>query len=233
MAATGFTAAAMTLRLAGTELILGLAGCSLLMVLLELARRSELPVSWFGIVPALSLAFCGALGAGVAALEGHGGLLFLPCLFLLGTVSILIRRGFLVACSVLVAAGFLFPAIMSGSVGWSQPAAAVALVVLPLVFQHAARALATGNGEVIDPGPDPALVSDRLTPRQREVTVLLAHGFRHGEIAERLDVSVHQVRRLVRQARERVGARTTAELVATTVSSDSLSQAESVMNTPN
>lgn len=53
-----------------------------------------------------------------------------------------------------------------------------------------------------------------LTARQLEVAVLLRDGLRHSEIAECLSISARQVERHVREARERVGARTTNELVA-------------------
>lgn len=54
----------------------------------------------------------------------------------------------------------------------------------------------------------------RLTPRQLEVTLLVRDGLRQTEIAACLGVSVRQVERLLRAARERVGARTTSELAA-------------------
>ena len=54
----------------------------------------------------------------------------------------------------------------------------------------------------------------RLTARQLEAALLLRDGLRHGEIALCLDISPRQVERLVEQARGRVGAATTSELVA-------------------
>lgn len=56
--------------------------------------------------------------------------------------------------------------------------------------------------------------ANRLTARQLEVAVLLRDGLRHSEIAECLSISARQVERHVREARERVGARTASELVA-------------------
>ena len=53
-----------------------------------------------------------------------------------------------------------------------------------------------------------------LTPRQHEVATMLRDGWRHSEIAARLGISEQQVARLVAQARSRVAARTTYELVA-------------------
>jgi DNA-binding CsgD family transcriptional regulator len=60
----------------------------------------------------------------------------------------------------------------------------------------------------------PSRAPSPLTPRQLEAVELTAAGLRHAEIAERLGVSIHQVRRLLRQGRERVHASTTRQLVA-------------------
>lgn len=56
--------------------------------------------------------------------------------------------------------------------------------------------------------------ASRLTTRQLQVTLLLRDGLRQTEIAACLGISVRQVERLLRAARERVGASTTSELVA-------------------
>jgi DNA-binding CsgD family transcriptional regulator len=53
-----------------------------------------------------------------------------------------------------------------------------------------------------------------LTSRQLEVALLARDGLLEGEIAECLGISVRQVERLLHDARERVGAATTSELVA-------------------
>lgn len=59
--------------------------------------------------------------------------------------------------------------------------------------------------------------SSRLTARQLEVVVLLRDGLRQDEIAVCLSISARQVERLVAEARRRVDAKTTAELVASLV----------------
>ncbi len=71
----------------------------------------------------------------------------------------------------------------------------------------------------VAPGASPARSrrrpsTSRLTARQLEVVVLLRDGLHHAEIAECLSISARQVERHSREARERVGARTTSELVA-------------------
>lgn len=53
-----------------------------------------------------------------------------------------------------------------------------------------------------------------LTPREREITALLAEGCDGPEIAERLVLSPETVRTHVRNAMERVNARTRAHLIA-------------------
>ena len=54
----------------------------------------------------------------------------------------------------------------------------------------------------------------RLTARQLEVAMLLRDGLHQAEIARCLGISARQVERLVEEGRKRVGAGTTAELVA-------------------
>jgi DNA-binding CsgD family transcriptional regulator len=57
----------------------------------------------------------------------------------------------------------------------------------------------------------------RLTARQLEVALLLRDGLHQAEIARCLGISARQVERLVEEGRRRVGASTTAELVATVI----------------
>ena len=68
------------------------------------------------------------------------------------------------------------------------------------------------------PAPRAALALPRgpslLTARQLEVVFLLRDGLHHNEIAACLSISPRQVDRLVAHARTRVGAKTTAALVA-------------------
>lgn len=240
IAAAGFATAALAIRLEGSELVLTLAGCGFLIGLLELARRRakrRLPWLPASTHPLSALIFCALIGASVATLGSQGGLFFLPCLFILGTISVLATPGYLGVCSLLVAGGFLAPGIASGEAGWSEPAAAVVLVILPLGLQRLLRGFGAEAANLPAGGsieaPEMALMAEVLTPRQVEVTTLLANGLRHQEVADQLGISVHQVRRLIRQARERAGARTTAELVAMSLAPAPLVQAETATNTPN
>lgn len=62
--------------------------------------------------------------------------------------------------------------------------------------------------------PMPPLRRDvRLTPRQTQVLLLVCEGLRHAEIAECLGITTKRVRDLLRDARERTNAATTAQLV--------------------
>jgi DNA-binding CsgD family transcriptional regulator len=56
--------------------------------------------------------------------------------------------------------------------------------------------------------------TSKLTGRQLEVLVLLCDGLKQHEIAQALGVSVRQIERHVRDAKDRLDARSTAELVA-------------------
>lgn len=226
LAATAFSAVALAIRLSGTALVLALLGCALLAATLELCRRRAVRLEE-GFRTVAALACCSLLGFAVAELAGHGGLLFLPCLFVLATIAVLTGPGLLLACSALVATGFLAPTLAAGQVEWSSPFAAAALIALPLAGQWIVRRVGSGRSRVPSPSvPSPSPDLARLTPRQAQVTTMIAEGLRHQEIADRLGVSLAQVRRLVRQARERIGARTTTELVARTMSGASDSQAE-------
>lgn len=62
--------------------------------------------------------------------------------------------------------------------------------------------------------PKPPLRQDvTLTPRQTQVLLLVCEGLRHAEIAACLGISTKRVRDLLRDARERTNAATTAQLV--------------------
>jgi DNA-binding CsgD family transcriptional regulator len=64
--------------------------------------------------------------------------------------------------------------------------------------------------------PTPAISRplSKLTARQLEVALLTSDGLRRGEVALCLGISAHQVERLLREARARVGAANANELVA-------------------
>jgi LuxR family transcriptional regulator, quorum-sensing system regulator BjaR1 len=59
--------------------------------------------------------------------------------------------------------------------------------------------------------------SGNLTPRERDVLVLLAEGFRTGEVAEHLSVSEHTVRSRIRTILVKLGARNREHAVAIAV----------------
>jgi RNA polymerase sigma factor (sigma-70 family) len=54
---------------------------------------------------------------------------------------------------------------------------------------------------------------EELSPREREVLRLTAHGFSNKEIASRLEVSVKTVETYKARASEKLGLRTRAEIV--------------------
>jgi DNA-binding NarL/FixJ family response regulator len=84
----------------------------------------------------------------------------------------------------------------------------------------ALRAVAAGE-RYVDPEVTPLLAGDAgarrltmLTPREREVLVLLADGYQGPEIADRLFLSVETVRTHIRNAVTKLGARTRVQAAA-------------------
>jgi DNA-binding CsgD family transcriptional regulator len=67
------------------------------------------------------------------------------------------------------------------------------------------------------PSPSTQTRPISLTPREREITGLLAEGLDGREIAERLVLSPETVRTHIRNAMDRAGARTRAHLIAISV----------------
>ena len=63
------------------------------------------------------------------------------------------------------------------------------------------------------PRPVPRLTL-ALTPREREVLVLLAEGFTTGEVAKRLSLSQHTVRSRIKATLGKLGARTREQAIA-------------------
>jgi two-component system nitrate/nitrite response regulator NarL len=61
-----------------------------------------------------------------------------------------------------------------------------------------------------------------LSPRERAVLRLIAHGYTGPEIAKKLHVSPTTVKTQLRIARARLGARTTAHAVGVAVSLDAI-----------
>jgi PAS domain S-box-containing protein len=77
------------------------------------------------------------------------------------------------------------------------------------------------SAEGLEPRGD-AATGQELTPREREVITLLALGLSGAEIAERLVLSPETVRIHVRNARQRLGARTRAHAIALALESGAI-----------
>jgi DNA-binding CsgD family transcriptional regulator len=78
--------------------------------------------------------------------------------------------------------------------------------------------VSTREGGWVEPDPPQQLVAtrrrtDRLTPRELEVLLLLADGHSQELIATRLSITTRAVQRHAHNARDKVGAKTNAELV--------------------
>jgi PAS domain S-box-containing protein len=88
-----------------------------------------------------------------------------------------------------------------------------------------------GTADLPEPGrhlvvclpPSRTRAATRLSPRELEVTELLARGMSGEQIAERLYLSPETVRTHVRNAMERMGAHTRAQLVALALEGDLIS----------
>ena len=78
-------------------------------------------------------------------------------------------------------------------------------------------AAADANGAGRKEGPDTQRAP--LTPREREIVKLLAHGLTGEEIAKELVISPETVRIHVRNARRRLGARTRPQAIALAIRS--------------
>jgi response regulator RpfG family c-di-GMP phosphodiesterase len=95
----------------------------------------------------------------------------------------------------------------------------------PVELVAAVRAVAAGH-----PYKDPRLTGaasaaepiHQLTPREREVITLLAQGLNGQEIAETLFLSPQTIRTHIRNAMDRVGARTRTHLIAVAVANDEI-----------
>lgn len=96
----------------------------------------------------------------------------------------------------------------------------LALVPLTIALMASVKPLSGLFGDAAS-GADAALSggqqeADLLSPAQREIVARLAEGFSPKEIALKRNTSVETVRTQIKQARRKVGARTTDELVART-----------------
>lgn len=70
--------------------------------------------------------------------------------------------------------------------------------VTPDLEDYCRRRVTTTAQELAKPAEPRDADWDRLTPREREVATLVGQGLRHGEIAERLRISVHTVKNHLR-----------------------------------
>jgi PAS domain S-box-containing protein len=82
------------------------------------------------------------------------------------------------------------------------------------VFLHIHPDMIDGNDLLIFLNAPAQAPEGGLTPREREITTLLAEGCDGREIAERLVLSPETVRTHIRNAMERTNARTRAHLIA-------------------
>jgi DNA-binding NarL/FixJ family response regulator len=95
----------------------------------------------------------------------------------------------------------------------------------PVELVAAVRTVAAG-GVYRDPRLTEVMSSPearyRLTPREREVVTLLSQGLNGEEIAETLFLSPQTIRTHIRNAMDRVGARTRTHLIAVAVANDEI-----------
>lgn len=82
------------------------------------------------------------------------------------------------------------------------------------VYLHLHPSAIDGQDLLILLTAPPVVSAGGLTPREREITALLAAGCDGREIAERLVLSPETVRTHIRNAMERTNARTRAQLIA-------------------
>lgn len=143
-----------------------------------------------------------------------------------------------VALTVLAASSGIRPAVLAAllaGIGFSLPSGSVQHFDWPNIFQvlipvigigmilYVAERFALGLAAVtrrasalldsVNRPPERAAVKSPLTPRQLEVTLLLAEGLKHVQIAERLVMSVGQTRAQLKSARERTGCANDLQLV--------------------
>jgi putative two-component system response regulator len=95
----------------------------------------------------------------------------------------------------------------------------------PVELVAAVRAVAAGEiyrDPRLTGAPSPMEPKHQLTPREQEVVKLLAQGLNGQEIAETLFLSPQTIRTHIRNAMDRVGARTRTHLIAVAVANDEI-----------
>lgn len=236
IAATLYALVLVLVRTGGAERAVGVLACLATLAALGLLRRDPATAqARLARRPFAAATATGALLGAALALTGTAAtLLFLPAVVLLATLGMVVAPRAVAAGAALAAAGQL-SALLRAEPAFAERrlacAAALGLLLIPVALAAllervvpAAAPPAAGDAPEEPPAqrpptPAPPPVAgvppvDVLTPRQREVVALTRAGLRHGEIAQRLGVSVQHVRRLLRQARERTGTSTTRELTA-------------------
>ena len=122
------------------------------------------------------------------------------------------------------AAVLMYSASATPSVGFDADGA-VAAEGTPTEFVTAIRTVARGETYAdprLSPGDAPSAETS-LTTREREVCTLLAHGLSGEEIAERLFLSAETVRTHIRNAMQRLGVKTRAQLIARAITTGQIS----------
>jgi DNA-binding CsgD family transcriptional regulator len=242
-AATAYALLLVLVRTDGGAQTSGAAWCALLLAgLAVVAREPQRAFAKLRRRPLAGVVLAALAGVALAAVGPDNRLLFLPTLLLLALLGTAAGARPTLALAALATAGLLTPlALDPAAIGDRRMLALTAaglLAIPPLLAALVARAAepadaveaplpATAPPTATPPHPaDPS----PLTPRQLDAVALTAAGLRHAEIAERLGVSVHQVRRLLRQGRERVGASTTRELVAWAMTRGLVGSSQGVAN---
>lgn len=181
------------------------------------------------------------LGAGAWFVGEHNFQLFVPIIAVVGVAGIAAPRLVVVAAALIAGVGLALPQLTSSHGNFGGP---IAVLIPPLLFwlivdriagfalrlhqrltpltadqPGAAAPPATSTPEETElhtlPAPRVMTVDGmRLTSRQLQAILLACEGLRYGEIAACLQIGTAQVGRHLKNARERVGVSSDAELTA-------------------
>lgn len=205
-------------QLAGEPKGAVLGGCAVLAPALASVRMLRNSPTIGSSAPLL-VGMLGGIALALGGADSH--LLFLPVVVQLIALGAIARPMLLLAATVMSAAGELIPAWHASQGSGRLALAALGILVLPWAARAALPWLVARRGDALEAmvpvasiPPELAPGAAVLTPREFEVLTLLASGLRQREVADRLDLTIHQVGHLLRQARERTGTHTTRELIA-------------------